>query len=163
LVARPQVSGHPLDGEMSKVGNAQIEFREAGDLPEQQVLRLYSECRWSAAQRLPELLAGLSGSHVVVSAWHADSLVGLGNAISDGALVVYYPHLLVRPAYQRSGIGRQIMQRLQLHYRGFHQQVLLAVLDAAPFYKALGFAPARSVTPLWVYEDTDHNAGSLAV
>jgi GNAT superfamily N-acetyltransferase len=33
--------------------------------------------------------------------------VGLGNAISDGALVVYYPHMLVLPEYQGRGIGRR--------------------------------------------------------
>jgi GNAT superfamily N-acetyltransferase len=101
-------------------------------------------------------MQALSGSHTVISAWHEEALVGLGNAISDGSLVVYYPHLLILPTYQRSGIGRRIMEHLQRRYRDFHQQVLLAVLDAAPFYEALGFSPASSVRALWVYDDTDH-------
>ena len=120
------------------------------------MLQLYSKCGWSAAHKPRELLKALSGSDAVVSAWHGQTLVGLGNAISDGALVVYYPHLLVLPAYQRAGLGRRIMKDLQRRYSGFHQQVLLAVPDAAPFYEAIGFAPATSVKALWVYEDTDH-------
>lgn len=133
-----------------------IEFREDRELPENKVLRLYSECGWSAATKPKELFHALSNSDSVVSAWHQATLVGLGNAISDGALVVYYPHLLVLPPYQRSGIGRKIMNRLQQRYSGFHQQVLLAVLDAVPFYERLGFTPAQSVKALWVYDDSDH-------
>ncbi len=141
---------------MTNAADAQINLREARELPEHQVLRLYSECGWSAADKPQDLLKALAGSHTVISAWYEEELVGLGNAISDGALVVYYPHLLVLPRYQRSGIGRQIMKRLQLRYRGFHQQVVLAITNAAPFYEALGFSPASSVAPLWVYDDTDH-------
>lgn len=133
-----------------------IEFRDDCELPENQVLHLYSECRWSSATKPRELLRALSNSDSVVSAWHQATLVGLGNAISDGALVVYYPHLLVLPPYQRSGIGRSIMNRLQQRYLGFHQQVLLAVLDAVPFYERLGFVQAQSVKALWIYDDSDH-------
>lgn len=133
-----------------------IEFREDCELPEDQVLHLYSECGWSAATKPQELFRALSNSDTVVSAWHQATLVGLGNAISDGALVVYYPHLLVLPSYQRFGIGRKIMSRLQQRYSGFHQQVLLAVLDAVPFYERLGLIPAQSVKALWIYDDSDH-------
>ncbi len=141
---------------MSAITVSEIVFREVLKFPEHQVVRLYSECGWSSAKKPRVLLNALTGSHAVVSAWHGDTLIGLGNAISDGSLVVYYPHLLVLPAYQRSGVGRQIMKRLQLRYDGFHQQVVLSVLDSAPFYEALGFAPASSVTPFWIYKDTDH-------
>jgi hypothetical protein len=46
------------------------------------------------------------GSHSLVTAWDDDRLVGLGNAISDGHLVVYYPHLLVHPDYQAEALAR---------------------------------------------------------
>ena len=61
-----------------------------------------------------------------MTAWDEALLVGLGSAISDGHLVVYFPHLLVRPEYQRSGIGTELMARMMNRYRGFHQQALLA-------------------------------------
>src|SRR5262249_20192726 len=93
--------------------------------------------------------------------WHQGALVGLGNAISDGAMVVYYPHLLVLPQDQRSGIGREIMQRLQDRYAHFHQQVLLAVMDAAPFYERLGFTYATTVKAMWVYDASDPSHGPL--
>ncbi|MDX1649289.1 MAG: GNAT family N-acetyltransferase [Myxococcota bacterium] len=139
-----------------------ITLRETRSLPADQVTRLYDACGWSAAQRPRELLDALAGSHAVVSAWEGERLVGLGNAISDGHLVVYYPHLLVLPSHQRTGVGRRIMERLQQRYASFHQQVLLAVRDAVAFYEAQGFSAAASVEPLWIYDDADHGGAGRA-
>ena len=47
----------------------------------------------------------------------SNQLVGINNAISDGHLVVYYPHLLVHPDYYRQGIGKRMMQALQKIFR----------------------------------------------
>jgi GNAT superfamily N-acetyltransferase len=44
--------------------------------------------------------------------------VGLGNAISDGHLVVYFPHLVVHPEYQGRGIGNGPMKMMMSRYRG---------------------------------------------
>jgi GNAT superfamily N-acetyltransferase len=132
-----------------------IEFRFDKQLPRDQVLALYRACRWSAAEKPDELLRALAGSDSVVSAWDGDRLLGLGNAISDGAMVVYYPHLLVDPEYHRAGIGRQIVERLAERYRRFHQQVLLAVDDAYGFYQRVGFQDTRGVRPMWIYQGSD--------
>ena len=135
---------------------AEIAIRENAELPREQVLTLYRECKWSAASRPDALLQALAGSHCVMSAWDNSNLVGLGNAISDGALVVYYPHLLVRPAYQRQAVGRRIMEAFGERYGAFHQQALLAVDGTNLFYESVGFTRAQSVTPMWVYDDSDH-------
>lgn len=82
--------------------------------------------------------------------------MGLGNALSDGALVVYYPHLLVLPAYQRRGVGRAILDRLRTRYAGFHQHVLIADHAAAAFYRRCGFRDAGDTVPLWIYEGGEH-------
>jgi GNAT superfamily N-acetyltransferase len=137
----------------------EIEYRGKTELPRNQVINLYSQCGWSSAQKPDELLLALSNSETIISAWHQDSLVGIGNAISDGALVVYYSHLLVLPSYQKMGIGREIMQRLQSHYTNFHQQVLLAIDSAVPFYEKLGFRYSRGVKPMWIYKGSDMDAG----
>lgn len=137
------------------MGDAEVELRDHAILPRNQVLELYTECGWSSAAKPDQLLTALANSHTVISAWCSETLVGLGNAISDGALVVYYPHLLVRPAFQRRGIGRRIIKALQSHYVGYHQQVLLAVKDAVDFYQECGFQKASSVEPMWIYDDSD--------
>lgn len=136
----------------------EVEYRDEVELPRNQVINLYSQCGWSSADKPDALLLALSNSQTVVSAWHQNSLIGLGNAISDKALVVYYSHLLVLPSYRNMGIGREIMKRLQSHYTDFHQQILLAIDSAAPFYEKLGFKYSDGVRAMWIYDGRDIDA-----
>ena len=73
-------------------------------LPDQisteEVLDLYRANQGSSAGRPNELLAPLRNSHSLVTARRAEKMIGMGNAISDGHLVVYFPHRLVQPALQ---------------------------------------------------------------
>src|SRR5439155_6918006 len=101
-------------------------YSESRDLPLESVLALYRANGWSSAEK-PELLhKALLASHSLATAWDGSKLVGLGNAISDGYLVVYYSHLLVLPEYQGHGIGTRLMQMLMARYACFHQHLLLA-------------------------------------
>lgn len=135
---------------------SRIEYRETKELPEKQVISLYASLKWSSAEKPRALLGALANSHTVISAWNRDRLIGLGNALSDGHLVVYYPHLIVAPEFQRKGIGRAIMRRMAEKYAGFHQQVILADAGAVGFYEKCGFKPAGSCAPLWIYLGNDH-------
>ena len=82
-----------------------IEFRETLDVAKGAIVELYRASGWSSAEKPDQLHRGLTNSHSLVTAWDGPRLVGLANAISDGFLVVYYPHLIVHPEYQRRGIG----------------------------------------------------------
>jgi GNAT superfamily N-acetyltransferase len=101
-------------------------------------LALYSANRWSAAEKPKQLYDALMASHSLVSAWDGDKLVCLGNAITDDHLVVYYPHLLVLPNYQRYGISSTLPKMLISKYHGFHQQVLIAD-GTVEFYQKCDF------------------------
>ena len=83
-------------------------------------------------------------------------MLGLGNAISDGHLVVYYPHMLVHPEVQGQGIGRLLMNALQARYAGFHQQMLTADGRAIAFYEGLGFSRAGHTQSMWIYAGSEH-------
>jgi GNAT superfamily N-acetyltransferase len=134
-----------------------IEYRCTGDLPTEALLHLYRANGWSAAEKPTELTAALRHSHSVVTAWDGDLLVGLANAISDGHLVVYYPHLLVLPEYRGRGIGSRLLGLLQEPYAGVHQQVILSDRQAVGFYQKHGFVPAGSTQALWIYAGSDHD------
>ena len=122
----------------------------------EEVLALYRAHGWSSAEKPEQLLSGLRNSHTLVTARIKGDLVGLANAISDGFLVVYYPHMLVHPNYQSKGIGRKMMQAMQTRYAGFHQQMLTADGDAIRFYKSVGFERAGATEPMWIYAGTEH-------
>ena len=55
-----------------------------------EVVDLYRANRWSSADKPDELLAALRNSHCLVTARRSEKLIGIGNAISDGHLVVYF-------------------------------------------------------------------------
>jgi GNAT superfamily N-acetyltransferase len=122
----------------------------------EEVLEIYKANAWSSAEKPDELMAALRNSHSLVTARIAGRLVGLGNAISDGHLVVYFPHMLVHPAFQGRGIGREMMTVLLRKYAGFHQQMLTADGKAIRFYESLGFVRAGKTEPMWIYAGTEH-------
>ncbi|MEM6518416.1 MAG: GNAT family N-acetyltransferase [Cyanobacteria bacterium P01_D01_bin.71] len=133
-----------------------IVYSERRDIAIAQILPLYEAHNWSAAQKPEALHRALINSHSLISAWDSERLVGLGNAISDGFLVVYYPHLLVSPDYQGQGIGKSIMQRLQQRYQDMHMQMLTADRDAVAFYKRCGFTRAGNTESMWIYDGKEH-------
>ena len=125
-------------------------------IAEDEVIDIYKANGWSSAEKPKELLAALNNSHALVTARIAGKLVGIGNAISDGHLVVYYPHMLVHPNHHCKGIGRKMMDAMQSIYGNFHQQMLTADGGAIKFYQAVGFERAGQTEPMWVYSGSEH-------
>lgn len=128
----------------------------ADQLEQDEVIRLYRANGWSSAEKPVQLMAALRNSHALVTARIEGELVGLGNAISDGHLVVYFPHMLVHPAQQGKGVGRLMMGAMLERYAGFHQMMLTADGAAIDFYKALGFERAGKTEPMWIYAGSEH-------
>lgn len=142
---------------MKKINKqADITYKETKDIPREKVIRIYQANEWSSANKPEQLYRALLNSDSLVSAWKNDVLIGIGNAISDGHLVVYYPHLLILPDYQGQGIGSSIMERLMSNYDGFHQHMLVADAEATGFYKRCGFTRAGSTVSMWIYDGDDH-------
>jgi len=133
-----------------------IEIKVNDEIEESEVIDLYRANKWSSAEKPAELLPALKNSHTLVTARVENRLVGIANAISDGHLVVYYPHMLVHPDYQRMGIGRKMMEALKNLYADFHQQLLTADGNAIEFYKSLGFVKAGKTESMWIYSGNDH-------
>ena len=134
----------------------QIKTSLNDQIEEKEVIAIYRANKWSSAEKPKQLLAALRNSHSLVTARISGRLVGIGNAISDGHLVVYYPHMLVDPQYQGQGVGRKMMEAMQSRYANFHQQMLTADIDAVDFYKAMGFERAGKTEPMWIYAGNDH-------
>ena len=133
-----------------------ITIKETKEVSKEAILELYKANKWSSAEKPEELYLGLMNSHAFVTAWHEDKLIGLGNALSDGHLVVYYPHLLVHPDYQSKGIGKLILKRFQEKYGNYHQQMLVADGKAIDFYEKCGFEKAGDTQSMWIYKGQDH-------
>jgi len=134
-----------------------IEIKETKEINKEKIITLYKANKWSSAEKPDLLYKALMNSDSLITAWDGNRLVGLGNAISDGYLVVYYPHLLVHPDYQGKGIGRMIVDRFQKKYGNFHQQTLTADGKAIDFYRKCGFKKAGSTQSMWIYQGDEHD------
>jgi len=133
-----------------------IRILETKEISQEEVIALYKANGWSAAEKPVQLYQALLHSHSLISAWDGERLIGLGNAISDGHLVVYYPHLLVHPEYQGKGIGRMITDRMHEKYGKFHMQMLVADGKAIDFYEKNGFKKAGDTQAMWIYHGNEH-------
>jgi len=129
---------------------------ETRDINSEEIIKLYKANKWSSAEKPTVLYNALINSHSLITAWDKEKLIGLGNAISDGYLVVYYPHLIVHPNYQGKGIGQMIMDKMQEKYKDFHMQMLTADEKAIDFYNKVGFVKAGETQPMWIYKGNEH-------
>jgi ribosomal protein S18 acetylase RimI-like enzyme len=120
-----------------------IEYRDGTqDVDLRQIVHLFESVGWHHRTRDPERLAQMvRGSTYGVSALDGDTLVGFVRAISDGAFNGYVSTIAVLPAYQRRGIGRELIHRL-LEGRDLIQFVLHADPPVHAFYLRCGFRTA---------------------
>jgi GNAT superfamily N-acetyltransferase len=108
-------------------------------------------------KRPKELYDSLLHAHTLLTAWAGHRLVGLAYSISDGFLVVYYPHVIVLPDYQGRGIATGLMKMMVGRYKDkdFYQQVLIKEKMGITLYERLGFRDIPKVEPLWIYRGRD--------
>lgn len=91
---------------------------------------------WPRAYELPRLAAALERT-VNIGAWEGARLVGAVRVLTDGYLFATIPELLVDPAHQRRGIGRELLHRALEHApRG--TVFLGAQPSAVGFFERLG-------------------------
>ncbi|MEL7001597.1 MAG: GNAT family N-acetyltransferase [Bacteroidota bacterium] len=133
-----------------------IEITESKDFTANEVVSIYEANKWSSAKKPDQLTMALKNSDTLLLARQNGKLIGLANAISDGYLVVYYPHLLIHPDVQGLGVGKLIMDRMKEKYGHLHQQILVSDGGTVEFYKKCGFEIAGDTQSMWVYKGGDH-------
>ena len=107
-----------------------------------QLVSLYDSVGWGHKDYPQMLVKAIENSSFLVCAYADTELIALGRAISDGVFTVYFPDLLVKPEWQRKGIGSKIMNILLERFAGFHNQVLIAENEVTrAFYLKQGFEP----------------------
>src|SRR5215471_575201 len=79
-----------------------------------------------------------AGSNVVWTAWDGQRLVGILRGWTDDAYDGYICDLAIHPDYQKSGIGRELLQYV-LHRSPEIQWILRASKIATDYYAHLGW------------------------
>lgn len=114
-----------------------------------ELLHLYGAVGWTAYIRDPEELARAfrQSSFVWTARSGGGELVGLVRGLSDDVSILFVQDVLVRPDWQRRGVGRALMEAVLTRYAHVMQTVLLT--DDGPeqlaFYESLGFQNTRDL------------------
>jgi ribosomal protein S18 acetylase RimI-like enzyme len=133
------------------VNESTIEFKVGRELPFEQLLDLYNAVGWVAythEQQRANLQKAVRNSAYVISAWHGDRLVGLARGLSDDVSIFYLQDILVRPEFQRQGIGRQLLQNCLERFKHVRMKVLLTDDEEGQlqFYESLGYRNTKHLS-----------------
>lgn len=136
----------PVDDDAAPRPVPDVAVREDEVPAAEDLRRLYDAVGWSAyTDDMDTLVAGVTGSSRVVTAWAGEELVGLARIVSDGHTIAYLQDVLVDPAHHRRGIAATLLRHAFEPYGHVRQHVLIT--DAEPgqraFYEAAGFREIR--------------------
>ncbi|HEM4282733.1 GNAT family N-acetyltransferase [Streptococcus suis] len=125
-----------------------ITYRQNPQLDFQAVLEIYESVGWTNYTDRPTMLQkALEHSLLVLAAFDGDRLVGLLRAVGDGYSIIFIQDILVLPAYQRQGIGRNLLEQAIAYFSGIYQLHLLTdnTEKTRSFYEAIGFTAVDSL------------------
>lgn len=98
--------------------------------PPEALMGLYRSVGWSTSE--PAVLhEAVEKSGWVATAWDSERLVGLARVLTDGVFVVYFQELLVHPAYQHQGVGKELLDLYDIAFGEFKSQVVVTELEWA--------------------------------
>ncbi|MBV8901455.1 MAG: GNAT family N-acetyltransferase [Verrucomicrobia bacterium] len=132
-----------------------IDYRIGNDLDLSEVIELYNVS--TLGERRPtadrdRMAAMLKHANLVVTAWHAQKLVGLARTLTDFVYVGYLADLAVHAGFQRRGIGQGLIARTRAEMGLNSILVLLAAPKAVGYYPHVGFTRHESA---WVLRASD--------
>lgn len=126
-----------------------VEYKFVKKFTEEQLERLFRSVDWVSANYADRLVKAMKNSDTVVSAWIDGELIGLVNALDDGALTAYIHYLLVDPRYQGNGIASEMIGMLKEKYKDYLYLILIAEnKKVVHFYEKMNFQSAEDATPM---------------
>ena len=114
-------------------------FKYENDIDKNKLVELFNSVGWKTAEYPNRLYSAIKNSSYVMSVWVEDNLIGLISAIDDGAINVFITYLLVKPEYQKQGLGKIMMNDFCKKYEGFGRRILSTELDKEKYYNKFGF------------------------
>ena len=128
-----------------------VEYRIGTDVGEEALLGLYNSVNWTVytnESNRDKLGTAVRNSTYVVTAWKEKELVGLARVLSDDVSIFYLQDILVRPDFQRLGIGRKLLTNCLERFSHVRAKVLMTDNEERQvrFYKSMGFENTREIT-----------------
>ena len=123
--------------------NTNLFFKETKDLDYDQLVELFFAVHFL---RFPEKRAdyrtaiekAFRNSQYVISVYDKAKLVGVARLLTDEVLFATVWNMIIKPEYQKHGIGKQILEKCLSKYPNLHF-FLIADDDVVGFYEKTGF------------------------
>jgi ribosomal protein S18 acetylase RimI-like enzyme len=114
---------------------------KTGFTPEiDQIIEVYNSSGINRPTGDRERIAGMyAHSNLVVTAWEGDRLVGISRSLTDFCYCCYLSDLAVRKEYQRSGIGKKLIELTRESIGEQTALLLLSAPSAMDYYPKVGF------------------------
>jgi len=91
--------------------------------------------------------AMLKHANLLCTAWDASKLIGVARSVTDFEYCCYLSDLAVDEAYQKQGVGLELIRQTQSRLGPNAKIILLAAPKAEAYYPRIGFDSHRSA---WV-------------
>jgi predicted N-acetyltransferase YhbS len=88
--------------------------------------------------------AMLEHANLLCTAWDGDKLVGVARSLTDFEYCCYLSDIAVDEAYQKRGIGKELIRLTQSKLGHNAKLILLAAPKAEGYYPKIGFEAHRS-------------------
>ncbi|WP_204369024.1 GNAT family N-acetyltransferase [Methylocucumis oryzae] len=80
-----------------------------------------------------------ANANLIISAWHEGQLVGVCRALTDFSYCCYLSDLAVDKAFQKQGIGHELIDRVRSAIGEEVALILLSAPEAMTYYPKVGF------------------------
>ena len=113
-----------------------IEYRDQAAITAEQAIDLYK--RSTLGERRPidniqTFEAMLGNANLTITAWDGEKLIGISRTLTDFAYVAYLADLAVDQEYQRSGIGKQLIEETKFRLGPECMIVLVSIYQCVYF------------------------------
>lgn len=122
-----------------------IEYRHNFPLNPTDVARVFNSSGITRpTDDIPRIARMFATSNLVISAWANGVLVGVCRALTDYSYCCYLSDLAVDRAFQKHGIGKELIRRVQSTVGDEVSVILLSAPGAMSYYPTVGFAKAEN-------------------
>jgi len=116
----------------------------------EQLQTLFLSVGWSSGKYPDKLTQAMKNSGAVFTAWDGDELVGLINVLDDKVMTAYVHFLLIAPAYQGKGIGKELIGMVKEKYKDYLRLFLISDEKETGFYENNGFEIGKRCVPMFI-------------
>ena len=127
-----------------------ISYKTAKEFSKEELQRLFLSVEWSSGHFPEKLVLAMKGFSSVFSAYDGDKLIGMACAMDDGVMNAYLHYLLVDPAYQGQGVGRQLVAMVKQKYKDYLRIAVIGYDEELSFYQNCGFVKSKDASPLFI-------------